>query len=328
MEYLSKERIKKIIIPTVKILLSLAISYFILMNYHHVFDFLTTQTASLLKGSDTNTHTPGWSLPIPLQIIGIISFIFLLLISIIGIVRKNNIPQLFTGVVFFFPYATYFVSTMSFLYGLGILFILWFPLWGISDYFLSLGDIIYLPLIVVLPLQDTCFSTFYYEAILSIIFIGLFFLVYGSLTYLSSLIYKNKLVTSGLYRFSRHPQYLGWIILTYGIFIFSISTPVAKENNIEYSTLPFVISTFLILSAAWIEEKKLLEKYNDEYRDYMTKSYFLFPFPRKLSRMLPSPHSTWIPIKKYGLKVLFVCGLYIGVIIILSIIMHKLLHLY
>lgn len=80
---------------------------------------------------------------------------------------------------------------------------------------------------------------------------------------------EQKLVTSGLYRFIRHPGYLSYIITIIGIGL-SLSSIL---------TLLFVIFIilFLVLRIKG-EEEMLLKEFGDEYKAYMKRTKKIIPF--------------------------------------------------
>lgn len=80
---------------------------------------------------------------------------------------------------------------------------------------------------------------------------------------------EQKLVTSGLYRFIRHPGYLSYIITIIGIGL-SLSSIL---------TLLFVvfIILFLVLRIKG-EEEMLLKEFGDEYKAYMKRTKKIIPF--------------------------------------------------
>lgn len=70
---------------------------------------------------------------------------------------------------------------------------------------------------------------------------------------------KNKLVTTGVYSYVRHPQYLGILLLTFGI---NFLWP-------TFSTLVlWPILALLYYKLAKEEEKLLEEKFGEEYKEY------------------------------------------------------------
>ncbi len=92
---------------------------------------------------------------------------------------------------------------------------------------------------------------------------------------------KNKFITSGLWSYSRHPNYMGEIVLWFGISIMSISS----LSGIEYITLISPVFVYLLLtriSGVNFLEESANKKWGhlDEYKDYISKTpkiFFKFP---------------------------------------------------
>jgi protein-S-isoprenylcysteine O-methyltransferase Ste14 len=75
--------------------------------------------------------------------------------------------------------------------------------------------------------------------------------------------YNNALVTSGIYRVSRHPMYLGMVMMMAGAALW-------------FGTLPYYIVNavfFLVINQVFcpFEEKKLDETFGEEYFNYRRK---------------------------------------------------------
>jgi len=80
---------------------------------------------------------------------------------------------------------------------------------------------------------------------------------------------EHKIIHDGPYKWIRHPAYTG-MILIYAGFILSIGTWIGAI----VTTLIVTISLFYRIK---IEEKILLEAFGNEYREYMSKTWRLFP---------------------------------------------------
>jgi protein-S-isoprenylcysteine O-methyltransferase Ste14 len=79
---------------------------------------------------------------------------------------------------------------------------------------------------------------------------------------------EHTLVTTGPYRYVRHPFYLSFLIAVIGG---SIVT--ANWYLFLSSLLPFVF----LVARTRIEEEKLVERFGDEYRQYMAKTGRFWP---------------------------------------------------
>lgn len=87
---------------------------------------------------------------------------------------------------------------------------------------------------------------------------------------------KGKLMQSGLWSYTRHPNYFGEVTQWWGIWIVALSVP----NGLFGIVGPLTI-TFLILKVSGIPmlEKKMAE--NPEFADYKRRVSVFFPLPPK-----------------------------------------------
>ncbi len=79
---------------------------------------------------------------------------------------------------------------------------------------------------------------------------------------------EDRMATSGLYRWIRHPQYTGFFLFLIG-------------SVINWPTLPTLITLPVLLSVYWRlakqEEQDSLDRFGDEYRDYMKQTGRFLP---------------------------------------------------
>ena len=92
---------------------------------------------------------------------------------------------------------------------------------------------------------------------------------------------KGKIIESGLWKYTRHPNYFGEIAMSWGLFIITIS--IAFENPLLWITiLGPIIYTLLIYFVTGVKrtEDYLITK--PGYEEYMKRTSVLFPwFPKK-----------------------------------------------
>jgi methanethiol S-methyltransferase len=77
--------------------------------------------------------------------------------------------------------------------------------------------------------------------------------------------YKFKIV--GLYRWVRHPLYFGFLVVTF-------SAPVMTIGHLVFA----VTTTVYLLIGIYFEERDLLARYGDPYREYRAQVPMLLPF--------------------------------------------------
>jgi len=85
--------------------------------------------------------------------------------------------------------------------------------------------------------------------------------------------------TTGIYRYSRNPMYVGMFFLLLGISVMGWSTSVWSIALLGFTivSLPYLHWTVLF------EEAFLTRKYGDSYREYMNRTGRYVPLPRKLN---------------------------------------------
>ncbi len=111
---------------------------------------------------------------------------------------------------------------------------------------------------------------------LALLVTGLVIMLVAQITlwrfYSSTLVIKkeHQLITHGVYRFTRHPIYLGAIMgVCFGI-------PVFASSLYGLLTMSFLIPIFL--NRIRMEEEMLTEEFGDAYRTYRATTSKLIPF--------------------------------------------------
>jgi len=79
----------------------------------------------------------------------------------------------------------------------------------------------------------------------------------------------HQLITHGIYRYTRHPVYLGVLIAIIGLPIFASSL---------YGFLTMLALIPIVLNRIRMEERLLTEEFGDSYRDYQKNTSKLIPF--------------------------------------------------
>ena len=79
---------------------------------------------------------------------------------------------------------------------------------------------------------------------------------------------KNNLVTSGIYSYTRHPQYLGLMMITLGL-LSSVPT------IITLLMWPVLCVMYYVLAKR--EEKEMINKFGDEYMEYKRRVKMFVP---------------------------------------------------
>ena len=79
----------------------------------------------------------------------------------------------------------------------------------------------------------------------------------------------TELVTSGIFKYIRHPLYSSLVLLTWGIYF---------KNPTVIMTFVALLSSILLWFTATGDEKECIEYFGDRYRDYMKMTKRFIPF--------------------------------------------------
>lgn len=235
--------------------------------------------------------------------IGYACLAIIIILIVAGIFTKNLKLSSLGAFFVFLPTFGYFAGSMFFLAGLGILRIAWLPFWdtGIVD----LGDIAYIPYMLVtylialtglniaapimrvpgpghIILDIRWLLAFFINAI------GLFIFFLGTMAWVSGKYRREETVTFWIYKYSRHPQYLGYIIWSYGVMLQSSLAPFSWGGENLGVSLPWVISTLIVICIALKEEIDMIQRDND-YLSYRYSAPFMFPVPESLGSLVKAP---------------------------------------
>lgn len=258
-----------------------------------------------------------------LRTIGYICLTIIVALIIIGFLTERTGLTSLGAFAIFLPVFGHFAATMFFLGGLGFLRLLWLPGLDISFNIMKAGDAVFIPYRIILDAFNLIGINLYY--ILPYIFIALGLLIFciGTLVWFNTYYKNENIARFWFYKYSRHPQYLGWIIWSYGI-LFLPGVNMKQSYSISDS-LPWLLSTLIIIGVAMLEEIKMSEKYGKEYEDYRKASYFMIPFPTYFCKLISAPFRVFFnksfPTRKR--EIIIVLSFYLGLIILLTIALNS-----
>jgi protein-S-isoprenylcysteine O-methyltransferase Ste14 len=251
--------------------------------------------------------------------IGYACLALVVLLALAGLIAGKKTLASLGSIGLILPVYAYFVLHMSFLAGLGILTALWVPFWGDL---VKLGDISYLPyMIVVYP-----FSLFGMDIRRTVAYVasdaGLLILILGVLAWFYARFQKKGTADFWIYRFTRHPQYLGWIVWSYGLMLHvSLRRDTPLQHTNPGASLPWVISSLIIVCIALSEEVRMRRQHGQTYEQYRARAPFMLPLPGSLSRAISAPFRI-IRRKdapETGWDLVWVFAIYLAILALLSL---------
>ena len=111
----------------------------------------------------------------------------------------------------------------------------------------------------------------------------------GVLTWLYGKFKDCGVVDFWVYKYSRQPQYLGYLLWSYGLLLFVEFGSYVFGAFKTPPTIIWLVSAMIIVGVALHEEKKMEEKYGEKYERYWDRVPFMLPMPRTLSKLITLP---------------------------------------
>jgi len=254
--------------------------------------------------------------PVGYACLGIIAILI-----VAGLVTGKRKLSILGSLAFFLPTFGYFFASMFFLAGLGILRVPFIPFWDPSTNLMAFGDISYLPyMALVYPFWLGGIDIKEVLAWIAI-GVGLFIFVLGTITWFYGRVQKRKTVDFWIYRYSRHPQYLGFIIWSYGVMLFAAQQPVPMGGTNPGASLPWLLTSLVVICIALAEENRMRKEDSERYLQYTASAPFMFPIPKRLAAAITFPMR--LALKKdrpeTGKELLATFAVYAALLILLSL---------
>ncbi|USN45589.1 MAG: DUF1295 domain-containing protein [Candidatus Woesearchaeota archaeon] len=142
--------------------------------------------------------------------------------------------------------------------------------------------IISLPALLFLSSQST--AVFWFGAVVWLLgFLFESLADYQKLQFMKNPQNKNKFISSGLWRYSRHPNYFGEILCWVGVYLFVLPSLSSLQLVVGLLSPLFIIALLLFVTGIPLLEKKADEKWGSDpsYVSYKKKTRVLLPwFPK------------------------------------------------
>ncbi|UCE02153.1 MAG: HEAT repeat domain-containing protein [Candidatus Latescibacterota bacterium] len=260
---------------------------------HVVDDFLQTALTTPHGDSHANeTSTLKTELFIShfkLRLIGYVCFALMLLAIVVGFATRRSGLATLGAVGFMLPVFAQFASVMFFLSGLGILNVVWLPLLDLSWELQRLGLIIRAPYDLLMWLFRQIGVDGYWPIVYFFLASGLLLFFSGTFAWLSARARKQDVADFWVYRISRHPQYLGWILWSYGVYLLLLRGLYPKRSWGIDASLPWLLSTLVIVGVAMMEELNMQRRFGEAYETYRRSAPFLLPLPGFVQKLFSLP---------------------------------------
>ena len=266
--------------------------------------------------------------------IGYVCLVVVIALILVGFLTERLRLTSLGSFVFFLPAFGYFAASMFFLAGIGILRVMWLPFWDSSPTLLKLGDIAYLPFwIIGSPfrlLDAEVANRIGWSLAYLAIGIGLLIFCVGTFTWFYGKFENKKIFDFWIYKYSRHPQYLGFIFWSYGVMLLTKLTPTVRGGYQPEPSFPWIISTLLVICVALTEEITMIKQADERYLTYRKSTPFMLPLPQVLSRIFTAPNRMLLKkdFPENGREVLYTFFIYCSILIVLSLIILGLDRLY
>jgi protein-S-isoprenylcysteine O-methyltransferase Ste14 len=259
-----------------------------------------------------------------LHLIGYGALVVLLALVTVGVLTERRGLVTTGAVAFFLPVFGHFCRSMFFLAGLGLLRSLWMPITDVSFELLRLGDIVYVPYMILV----------YFPALIGVdvraplpymvMGFGILIFVLGVMAWFVARLQRKKTADFWVYRFSRHPQYAGWILWSYGLMIFFTRYNEGTHFKLSWGfpdSLPFLLSAVVITGVALIEELQMRREQGQEYEAYSQRTPFMLPLPSFLSNVAAAPMRLLLRKERpeAGREVAVVLAVYAGLLVLPSV---------
>ena len=229
---------------------------------------------------------------------GYLSLSIVVMLILTSLFTKRNKAAIIGAFAMFLPVFGHFALAMFFLAGLGFLRFIWLPFTELVPFSMRLGEIVTVPYDLLLNLGKLFNQNWHTGIAVGFIALGILLFVLGVFAWFSTKFNKKNVVDIWIYRISRHPQYLGWILWSYGMFVFPVEN---QKRAWEYpDSLPWMIATIIIVAVSLLEEIKVHHQYGEEYTAFRNKTAFMFPLPLRVKKLIKHPVKLFF--KKYDLS--------------------------
>jgi len=269
-------------------------------------------------------ETEHWIQSRGLRAVGYVSLAAVLLAIIVGLTQGRRGLAAVGAVALFLPVFGHFAASMFFLAGLGMLRLMFLPVLDRSYGLMALGEVAFVPyMAAVYPPALAGFDA-RDLVIWGTMTAGMTIFVLGVFGWFVARCRASSVAEFWVYRWSRHPQYLGWIMWSYGLMLYVSRHSELYHFKIAYgvpSSLPWMLSSMVIVGVALSVGIFMEREFGDASRSYARRTPFLMPLPRWLNRIVAAPKKLVLGKRSpaSGADVLKIVCVYTLLLILLSV---------
>ncbi|MHA2173488.1 MAG: methyltransferase family protein [Candidatus Hodarchaeales archaeon] len=233
-----------------------------------------------------------------------LTFGLILLGWLVGFLSKHPKFSFLSSLTLYLPTFGHFAATMLAFAGIGIIRIIWFPFYEQTNSwnFLQLGQVVLIPFVIGIEvilfcLQDLLGSTVSRVQLFELrkglgvlcIKLGILIFLFSSFNWLYAKFQKIKLIDFWIYKYSRHPQYVGLLLACYGMLIQASYLTYPKGGYIPPPSLFWLVLLLMTIGIALKEELIWRKNNTQEYRTYQENVPFMIPLPNIIVMILHLP---------------------------------------
>jgi len=116
-----------------------------------------------------------------------------------------------------------------------------------------------------------------------------FIFILGTITWFYGKAKKRETIDFWIYRYSRHPQYLGFIVWSFGVMLIAALTQVPFGGENPGASLPWLLTSLIIICIALAEEINMSKRDSEGYSRYKASAPFMFHIPKFVSTLITTP---------------------------------------
>ncbi|MHA1947091.1 MAG: hypothetical protein ACW97W_13390 [Candidatus Hodarchaeales archaeon] len=234
--------------------------------------------------------------------IGSILFLLLIFLIVLGVIIKRFKLSSLGSFTLYLPIFANFCFIMLSFAGIGLIRLLWYPILQNNPQIFLLGDFIgplsilfedlirlptsLIPLPISIPFYflETLLLMLFVTLLYCFVMIGIGIFMFSIITWFYGKFSGKNLLDFWIYKYSRHPQYLGFLIWNYGLIgLNSTYTSIAPGVHGPNPIIFWLISALFIIGAAIQEEQKLRKELTEEHELWRKNIPFLLPLPSRIT---------------------------------------------